>query len=116
MIHTVLFTSEAPVILKHLGLLGNLILQSSEHQQGFRKKHYNASVPRAKKGSTQGSPYSTVIVELDMSTALDLRFVSSLPVHMKRWVANYLQARQTYDVFRGTHSKFKKVKHKVEFY
>ena len=62
------------------------------------------------------------MVALDMSKAFDtvnhgklLELIeeSTLPGHLKRWVANYLQGRQTYVDFRGTSSKYRKVKQGV---
>ena len=38
---------------------------------------------------------------------------STLPTNLKRWIANYLQGRQTYVDFRGTKSKYRKVKQGV---
>lgn len=40
--------------------------------------------------------------------------VSSLPTQVKRWISKYIKAGQSYVDFRGTNSKYRKVKQGVQ--
>lgn len=103
-------------------------LVSSQHQHGFRKGRSTVTAlqriqDQIQRGLNQRKPNQrTIMVAIDLSKAFDtvshgklLEYLnqSSLPPHYKRWLANYMQGRQTYVEFRGAKSKLRKVKQGV---
>lgn len=101
---------------------------TEHHQHGFREARSTTTALQLLQHHIQDGfnvkrPHArTVLVALDMSRAfdtvnlgilLDKLLQSSLPDHIKRWLSNYLNGRQTYVDFRGTKSKHRKVKQGV---
>ena len=100
----------------------------ANHQHGFRKgRSTTTALQSLKKNITDGlnrdkPSHRTVVVAIDLSRAFDtvdhqilLDDICNLDLndYLKRWLCAYLRGRQTYVVFRGTRSKFRKVKQGV---
>ena len=100
----------------------------AEHQHGFRKGRSTTTAlqglkSKIEKGLNQKKPVDrTVVVAIDLSKAFDtvdhqllLKDIMDLHLndHIKRFLCAYLRGRQTYVVFRGSRSKFRKVKQGV---
>ena len=100
----------------------------AEHQHGFRKGRSTTTALQGLKnkiteGLNRKKPvHRTVVVAIDLSKAFDtvdhellLKDIMDLQLndHIKRFLCAYLRGRQTYVVFRGAKSKFRKVKQGV---
>lgn len=112
------------LILPHIN--ENITLE--EHQHGFRKNRSTTTAlhimqDQISRGINQERPCArTVMVALDLSKAFDtisteilLKDIhdSNVSPKIKRWINGYLSGRLTYVEFRGTKSKYRRMKQGV---
>ena len=112
------------IILPHLQ--SSITLQP--HQHGFRKGHSTCTalhsiMSHIKEGLNKQKPVNrTVLVAVDLSKAFDtvdheilIDDITKLPLDpvLQRFICAYLRGRQTFVEFRGSRSKYRKVKQGV---